>query len=261
MSGEEKPGKFQWNPGDVGVIDDSTTVDEKSDSDLLLEEWANKEYEFGWTSDIESEQIEPGLSEDTVRRISAKKNEPEWMLEWRLKAFRHFLTMKEPTWQNVDYTPVDLQSISYYSAPKKKPVLDSLEDADPEILKTFQKLGIPVEEQKVLLNVKGAAASAADALKPPPYATQEHEEGVGGGVFGQSMVGRQPSRVGDGELAPRHNRTCQPRPIRTDSLSRPSTPKSRRSSPKKKRDRSTISSSSRAKISLPSPCDRRCNAS
>jgi Fe-S cluster assembly protein SufB len=139
------------------VLDESTA---------LLEQFASREYEHGWTTDIESDTFEPGLSEDVVRRISAKKHEPEWLLDWRLKAYRHLQTMKEPTWPNVHYTPVDPQSISYYSAPKKKPVLNSLDEADPELLRTFQKLGIPVEEQKVLLNVKGAAASAADANAP-----------------------------------------------------------------------------------------------
>ena len=133
----------------------------------LLEQFANREYEHGWSAEIEADTLPIGLNEDTVRAISAKKNEPQWLLDWRLKAYRHFLTMKEPTWPNVHYKPVDLQSISYYSAPKKKPLLNSLEDADPEILRTFQKLGIPVEEQKVLLNVKGHAASAADALANP----------------------------------------------------------------------------------------------
>ncbi|HSI72557.1 MAG TPA: hypothetical protein VK934_05230, partial [Fimbriimonas sp.] len=141
----------------------SETLDQ---STALLEQFANREYEHGWSSDVESDTFAPGLNEDVVRRISAKKGEPGWLLDWRLKAYRHFLTMREPKWPNVHYEPVDLQSISYYSAPKMKPLLDSLEDADPEILKTFQKLGIPVEEQKVLLNVKGAASSAADALSP-----------------------------------------------------------------------------------------------
>ena len=140
------------------VIDQSTA---------LLESFANREYEHGWSTDIESDTLPIGLSEEVVRTISAKKGEPDWLLDWRLKAYRHFLTMKPPKWPNVHYTEVDLQSISYYSAPKKKPVLDSLEDADPEILRTFQKLGIPVEEQKVLLNVKGAASSAADARQIP----------------------------------------------------------------------------------------------
>ena len=132
-------------------------------STQLLETFANREYEHGWSSDVEADTFEPGLNEDTVRRISTKKGEPEWLLDWRLKAYRHLLTLKEPTWPNVTYEKPDLQAISYYSEPKKRPVLDSLEDADPQILETFRKLGIPIEEQKVLLNVKGAAASAADA--------------------------------------------------------------------------------------------------
>ena len=140
------------------VLDESTA---------LLEQFANREYEHGWTSDIESDTFEPGLSEDVVRRISAKKNEPQWLLDWRLKAYRHLLTLKPPTWPNVHYTPTDLQSIAYYSAPKLKPLLNSLDEADPEILRVFEKLGIPVSEQKVLLNVKGAAPSAADAREMP----------------------------------------------------------------------------------------------
>ena len=134
------------------------------ESTALLEEWANRDYKWGFTSNVEADQFEPGLNEDVIRALSLKKEEPQWLLDWRLKAYRHFLTMKEPKWPNVHYAPVDLQSISYYSAPKMKPILDSLEDADPELLRTFQKLGIPIEEQKVLLNVKGAAPSAADAL-------------------------------------------------------------------------------------------------
>ncbi len=136
-------------------------------STALLEQFANKEYEHGWSSDVESDAFDPGLTEDTVRRISAKKEEPEWLLDWRLKAYRHLQTMKVPKWPNVSYPPIDLQDIIYYSAPRMKPTLNSLDDADPELLRTFQKLGIPVEEQKVLLNVKGAAASAADALAIP----------------------------------------------------------------------------------------------
>lgn len=136
-------------------------------STALLEQFANREYEHGWSVDIEADQFEPGLSEDVVRALSAKKNEPEWLLDWRLKAYKHLLTLKEPTWPNVHYTKIDLQDIIYYSAPKKKPVLNSLDEADPELLRTFEKLGIPVSEQKVLLNVKGAAESPADARKIP----------------------------------------------------------------------------------------------
>lgn len=137
-------------------------VEEIDESTAILEEWANREYEHGFVSDIEADTFEPGLNEDVIRRLSKIKDEPEWLLEWRLKAYRHFLTMKEPTWPNVHYVKTDLQSISYYSAPKNLPKLDSLEDADPELLRTFQKLGIPIEEQKVLLNVKGAAETAAE---------------------------------------------------------------------------------------------------
>jgi Fe-S cluster assembly protein SufB len=141
----------------------NTDIKEVDESTALLEEWAQREYQYGFVSNVEADQFEPGLNEDVIRALSAKKEEPEWLMEWRLKAYRHLHTMKEPTWPNVNYEPVDLQSISYYSAPKKKPQLDSLEDADPELLRTFQKLGIPLEEQKVLLNVKGAAATPADA--------------------------------------------------------------------------------------------------
>lgn len=138
-------------------------VIEREDGDAILEKFANREYKEGFVTEIETDSFEPGLNEDVVRRISAIKGEPEWMLEWRLKAYRHFLTMKEPTWPNVKYEPVNLQEIIYYAAPKQMPKLGSLDEADPELLRTFQKLGIPIEEQKVLLNVEGAAESAADA--------------------------------------------------------------------------------------------------
>jgi Fe-S cluster assembly protein SufB len=97
--------------------------------------------------------LEKGLSEDVVRFISAKKEEPEWMLEWRLKAYRHWLTMKEPTWANVHYPKVDFQEIIYWAAPKKKPELQSIDEVDPELIATFEKLGIPLEEQKLLAGV------------------------------------------------------------------------------------------------------------
>jgi Fe-S cluster assembly protein SufB len=112
-----------------------------------------REYEHGFVTPVEQDAIPRGLSEDIIRLISAKKNEPEFMLEWRLKAFRHWLTMKEPTWQNVRYSPIDYQDIIYYSAPKKRAALKSLDEVDPEILKTYAKLGIPLEEQKMLAGV------------------------------------------------------------------------------------------------------------
>ncbi len=115
---------------------------------------ANREYKYGWVTDIEAETIPRGLSEDTVRLISAKKEEPEWMLDFRLKAYRHWLTMEEPRhWPNVTFPEVDYQDMIYYSAPKQKATVASLDEVDPELLKTFEKLGIPLSEQKQLSGV------------------------------------------------------------------------------------------------------------
>src|SRR5712664_2368707 len=115
---------------------------------------ANREYKYGWVTDIEAETIPRGLSEDTVRLISAKKSEPEWMLEFRLKAYRHWLTMKEPRkWPNISFPEVDYQDMIYYSAPRQKATVASLDEVDPELLKTFEKLGIPLSEQKQLAGV------------------------------------------------------------------------------------------------------------
>jgi len=118
-----------------------------------IEQIASQEYKYGFVTDIESDQAPPGLNEDIIRLISAKKNEPEWMLEFRLKALRHWFTMKEPTWANVKYGPIDYQSICYYSAPKQKKKLNSLDEVDPELRATFEKLGISLEEQKRLSGV------------------------------------------------------------------------------------------------------------
>src|ERR1700757_2557281 len=115
---------------------------------------ANREYKYGWVTDIESETIPRGLNEDTVRMISAKKNEPEWLLEFRLKAYRNWLTMEETRrWPNITFPEVDYQDMVYYSAPKQKAVKTSLDEVDPELLRTFEKLGIPLSEQKQLANV------------------------------------------------------------------------------------------------------------
>lgn len=122
-------------------------------STAAIETLANREYKYGFVTDIEAETIPRGLNEDIVRTISAKKNEPEWLLEWRLKAFRHWLTMTEPEWANVNYPKIDYQDIIYYSAPKPKKKLESLDEVDPELLDTFEKLGIPLSEQKMLANV------------------------------------------------------------------------------------------------------------
>jgi Fe-S cluster assembly protein SufB len=118
-----------------------------------IEQIANQEYKYGFVTDIEADVAPPGLSEDIIRLISQKKNEPEWMLEFRLKAYRHWLTMTEPTWANVKYGPIDYQAIRYYAAPKQKKQLESLDQVDPELRKTFEKLGISLEEQKRLSGV------------------------------------------------------------------------------------------------------------
>jgi Fe-S cluster assembly protein SufB len=117
-----------------------------------VEELTNREYKYGFVTPIESDSVPPGLNEDIIRLISAKKGEPEFMLEWRLKAYRHWCTMQEPKWQNVHYPPIDYQSIVYYSAPKRKEA-KSLDEVDPELLKTYERLGIPLEEQKRLSGV------------------------------------------------------------------------------------------------------------
>ena len=125
-----------------------------SDSANTIETFANQEYKWGFVTDIESEAIPRGLSEDVVRLISAKKQEPEWLLEWRLKAYRHWLTLKEPTWANVHYPAIDYQDIIYYAAPKsKKDGPKTLDEVDPELLKTYAKLGIPLKEQELLAGV------------------------------------------------------------------------------------------------------------
>ncbi len=122
------------------------------------------EYEHGWSSPIEQEYGPKGLSEDTVRFISAKKNEPEWMLDWRLKAYRHWLTMTPPDWAKLNVPPIDYSQAYYWAAPKAKPKLGSLDEVDPEILRVYEKLGIPLEEQKVLAGVEGARKVAVDAV-------------------------------------------------------------------------------------------------
>ena len=118
-----------------------------------IEQLTSQDYKYGFVTDVEADTIPKGLSEDVVRLISAKKEEPEWLLEWRLKAYRLWTTMVEPFWPNVHYDPIDYQAISYYSAPKKKPSLKSMDEVDPEIRSTFEKLGIPLEEQKLLSGV------------------------------------------------------------------------------------------------------------
>jgi Fe-S cluster assembly protein SufB len=118
-----------------------------------IESLVNREYQYGFVTDVETDSLPPGLNEDVVRAISERKNEPEWLLEWRLKAYRRWLTMKEPHWSNVVYPAIDYQSISYFSAPRKSKPLASLDEVDPEILRTYEKLGISLTEQKMLAGV------------------------------------------------------------------------------------------------------------
>jgi Fe-S cluster assembly protein SufB len=123
------------------------------ESNNILDKVTGSDYKYGFYTDLEMDQAPRGLTEDTIRFISAKKNEPEFMLEFRLKAFKHWQTLKEPEWAHVSYPPINYQDIIYYSAPRKKPALESLDEVDPELLATFEKLGIPLDEQKMLSGV------------------------------------------------------------------------------------------------------------
>ncbi len=122
-----------------------------------IENLAQQEYKYGFVTDIEEDRAPPGLNEEIVRLISAKKEEPEWLLDWRLKALRRFMEMlekeTEPTWAHVSYPQIDYQDITYYAAPKQKKELQSLDEVDPELLRTYEKLGIPLIEQKRLAGV------------------------------------------------------------------------------------------------------------
>src|SRR5919112_5032108 len=125
-----------------------------STSTEVIEQLANTEYKYGFVTDVEQDIAPKGLNEDIVRLISAKKGEPEWLLEWRLKAFRGWSKMTEPhSWPNIRYNPVDYQALRYYAAPKTKNPLGSLDEVDPKLLETYQKLGIPLSEQKLLAGV------------------------------------------------------------------------------------------------------------
>jgi Fe-S cluster assembly protein SufB len=152
-----------------------------------VETLVNKEYMHGWVTDIESDVVPPGLSEDVVRLISAKKREPAWLLEWRLKAYRGWLKMFEPhSWPNIRYTPVDYQSISYYSAPRTAKPLGSLEDVDPKLLETYKKLGIPLSEQKLLAGV--AVDAIFDSVSVgTTYKAKLAEQGIIFCSFGEAV--------------------------------------------------------------------------
>ena len=147
-------------------MSDTLDLQDRPDIDREAREAAARaaDYEYGWSADIETEFAPKGLSEDTVRFISAKKNEPQWMLDWRLKAYRMWLDMAEPDWAKLGYPRIDYQDAFYYAAPKKKVELDSLDALDPDIKAVYDKLGIPIAEQEVLAGVKGAKKVAVDAV-------------------------------------------------------------------------------------------------
>ena len=124
-----------------------------STQEETLEQIANSEYKYGFETDVEADTFEPGLNEEIVRRLSAIKGEPEWLLDYRLRAYRAWLKMTEPTWHNLKIQPTDYQVLSYYSAPKKQKLLSSMDEVDPEVRKTFEKLGMPLQEQMILAGV------------------------------------------------------------------------------------------------------------
>jgi Fe-S cluster assembly protein SufB len=152
-----------------------------------VESLVNKEYKYGFVTDIESDVAPKGLNEDVVRLISAKKREPEWLLEWRLKAYRGWLKMTEPhEWPNIRYTPVDYQAISYYSAPRTKTPLGSLDEVDPKLLETYEKLGIPLSEQKILAGV--AVDAIFDSVSVgTTYKAKLAEQGIIFCSFGEAV--------------------------------------------------------------------------
>src|SRR5271169_5765923 len=158
-----------------------------SESTNTIETFANQEYKWGFVTDIEADTIPRGLNEDVIRLISAKKEEPEWLLEWRLKAYRHWLTMKEPTWANVHYPTIDYQNIIYYSSPKPKgDGPKSLDEVDPELLKTYAKLGIPLQEQAILAGV--AVDAVFDSVSvATTFKAKLHEMGIIFGSFSEAV--------------------------------------------------------------------------
>src|SRR5438270_1974050 len=134
-----------------------------------IRDLAERDYKWGFITDVEEERVPRGLNEDTIRLISAKKNEPEFMLQWRLKAYEYWSSLEksqaEPKWANIKYGPIDYQDMVYYSAPKQKPELKSLDELDPEILRTYEKLGIPLAEQKMLAGSQWMRFSTAFPLR------------------------------------------------------------------------------------------------
>ena len=155
-----------------------------------IEQLADREYEYGFVTPIETELAPKGLSEDIVRLISSKKNEPEWLLEWRLRAYARFVEMlaedKEPTWAMIRYPRIDFQDMYYYAAPKQKVKLESLDEVDPELLRTYEKLGIPLEEQKLLSGV--AVDAIFDSVSvATTYKKELEKKGIIFGSFSEAV--------------------------------------------------------------------------
>ncbi|WP_343344420.1 Fe-S cluster assembly protein SufB [Sphingomicrobium sp. XHP0239] len=167
---------------------ETRTLTDREQRNPEAREALDKDYEWGFSTDIEQDFAPKGLNEDTVRFISAKKGEPEWMLDWRLKAYRAWLEMEEVDWAKLTIPKIDYQDAYYYAEPRKKPTLESLDELDPEIRRTYEKLGIPIEEQKVLANVEGARKVAVDAVfDSVSVATTFREELTKAGVVFMSI--------------------------------------------------------------------------
>lgn len=145
----------------------------RQSSEKTIHDATNSEYKYGFTSDIDTEIVPPGLNEDVVRFISEKKGEPEWLLDFRLKAYRYWKTLTPPEWAHLKIPPIDFQAISYYAAPRKKELKKSMDEVDPELVKTFDKLGISLEEQKQLAGV------AVDAVMDSVSVKTTHREKLG----------------------------------------------------------------------------------
>ena len=158
-----------------------------SESLNTIEQFVASDYKYGFVTNIESDTVPPGLSEDTICFISAKKSEPAWLTEWRLKAFRYWQTLTEPKWPNVTYTQTDYQAISYYSAPKQKKTLNSLDEVDPELRKTFDKLGISLNEQKRLSGV--AVDAVVDSVSvATTFKTELAKQGIIFSSFSEAVA-------------------------------------------------------------------------
>ncbi|MCY4312445.1 MAG: Fe-S cluster assembly protein SufB, partial [Gammaproteobacteria bacterium] len=139
-------------------------MNEQIDTEEHLESLTQREYKEGFVTDIDADTLPPGLDEGIIHTISTRKEEPQFLLDWRLSAYRNWLKMEEPEWPHLHYPKIDFQEISYFSAPKQKKLLDSLDEVDPKLLETYEKLGIPLDEQKALAGVKVAVDAVFDSV-------------------------------------------------------------------------------------------------